>query len=297
MMASLMCRQNSSKTLRVMTRLRRTGHLGMSEEARQSRRRSIGGSDARIIMSGDQDAIEHLWRQKRGYVPLDDLSDVLLVQMGVVMEPLVLDWFEFQTGLHVFGEQTRAVSDLWEVATCTLDGLVAESEGQPAIGFCEAKFMMPFRWTLDGSVQKYQPQFQWNSFVTGYDRVWFPVVTGAAVFAQVEIEPDPLYQACMLSVAQDFWRCVETGKVPGNPKVEPPPVEALRVVDMSLNNHFVSTAADWLEFKSISAKFDEVTKTLKSLVPADAKEVIGGGVVIKKAKNGRMTILPEACHD
>ena len=68
---------------------RRTGHMGMSEEARSQRGNTLGGSDARIIMSGDQEAIERLWREKRGEGPKQDFSDVLLVQMGNVMEPLI----------------------------------------------------------------------------------------------------------------------------------------------------------------------------------------------------------------
>ena len=48
----------------------------------------IGGSDARIIMGSDEAALVRLWREKRGEMEPEDLSDNLLVQLGLVTEPL-----------------------------------------------------------------------------------------------------------------------------------------------------------------------------------------------------------------
>ena len=47
------------------------------------RRYLIGGSDARIIMGDDEDALLRLWREKRGEVEPEDLSGNLIVQLGV----------------------------------------------------------------------------------------------------------------------------------------------------------------------------------------------------------------------
>ena len=84
---------------------RRTGKLGMSEEARAARRTSIGGSDAKIIMSGDQTAIERLWAEKRGEIAPEDLSEVILINLGNLTEPLNADLFEKDTGWWVTDEQ------------------------------------------------------------------------------------------------------------------------------------------------------------------------------------------------
>jgi predicted phage-related endonuclease len=54
-----------------------------SNKARADCRQFIGGSDARIIMSGDEAAPIRLWREKRGRVTPDDLSDNLIVQLGI----------------------------------------------------------------------------------------------------------------------------------------------------------------------------------------------------------------------
>jgi predicted phage-related endonuclease len=47
-----------------------------------SRRSFIGGSDARIIMGGDEAALIRLWREKRGESESEDLSGNLIVQLG-----------------------------------------------------------------------------------------------------------------------------------------------------------------------------------------------------------------------
>ena len=45
--------------------------------ANSDRRHFIGGSDARIIMGDDEAALLRLWREKRGEVEPEDLSDNL----------------------------------------------------------------------------------------------------------------------------------------------------------------------------------------------------------------------------
>jgi hypothetical protein len=52
------------------------------------RRSFIGGSDARIVMGDDEAALVRLWREKRGEIEPEDLSDNLIVQLGTVTEDL-----------------------------------------------------------------------------------------------------------------------------------------------------------------------------------------------------------------
>ncbi|MGY3343506.1 putative phage-related endonuclease [Bradyrhizobium sp. USDA 4459] len=58
------------------------------------RRHFIGGSDARIIMGDDEERLLKLWREKRGEVAPDDLSDNLIVQLGSVTEVLNRAWYQ-----------------------------------------------------------------------------------------------------------------------------------------------------------------------------------------------------------
>ena len=94
------------------------------------RREFIGGSDARTIMGGDEASLVRLWREKRGEMPFEDLSDNLAVQLGSVTEDLNRRWFERNSG-HVVRDVQRHVKHPvigWMAAT--LDGIV---EGTGAI--------------------------------------------------------------------------------------------------------------------------------------------------------------------
>ena len=62
------------------------------------RRSFIGGSDARVIMGSDEAMLVRLWREKRGEVDPEDLSDNLIVQLGTVTEDLNRRWYERNTG-------------------------------------------------------------------------------------------------------------------------------------------------------------------------------------------------------
>src|SRR6266699_2122063 len=75
--------------------------------ARSERRAFIGGSDARLIMGDDEAALVRLWREKRGEVEPEDLSDNLIVQLWVVTEYLNRHWYERDTGQVVAEVQRR----------------------------------------------------------------------------------------------------------------------------------------------------------------------------------------------
>ena len=103
-----------------------------------SRRYFIGGSDARIIMGGDEAALIRLWREKRGEAEPQDLSGNLIVQLGLVTEALNRLWYERNTGQIVECVQHRLRHPVLRWMGATLDGIVA---GSGAV--FEAKFMLP----------------------------------------------------------------------------------------------------------------------------------------------------------
>ena len=65
------------------------------------RKTVIGGSDANILMSGDNEKIFRLWQEKRGERESDDLSEILVVQMGIWTEAFNRIWFTKTTGRSV----------------------------------------------------------------------------------------------------------------------------------------------------------------------------------------------------
>ncbi|BCM87848.1 YqaJ viral recombinase family protein [Methylobacterium indicum] len=268
---------------------KRTGHLGMTEDARQRRRHGIGGSDAKILMSGDDRAIEKLWAEKRGEAPLWDSEEILIAHMGTVMEDLNLDWFEKTSGLIVSNEQETCVYPDWEIARCTLDGRVFKSIGGPSLGILEAKFMMPYHWSLPAAIVKYWPQLQHNMMVTGEDYCWFTVLTGAAQHVYDRVEADPFYQIRLLQAEQAFWDCVVSGVNPITPEPLPDPVLPTRVLDMTGSNEWAAHAADLLETSLHLDRHDAAKKAIKLVMPKDAKEASGHGVTLKRAKNGAIS--------
>src|SRR5215475_6356029 len=208
---------------------------------RQLNRRSfIGGSDARIIMGSDEASLLRLWREKRGEAEPEDLSDNLIVQLGLVTEPLNRHWFERNTG-HVITDVQRWIEHpviRWMAAT--LDGMVE----QAGLVF-EAKFMLPWSFSEEAAAEKYMPQLQHNSWVTHLRTSALSIITGGGKWAEISIAADALYQHLLLTAEKKFWRCVESGEPPRLFGVEPPRprIEAIRIVDMSSSNSWAEFAA------------------------------------------------------
>src|SRR5216684_4862235 len=86
---------------------------------KRDRRQFIGGSDARTIMGKDEKALHRLWREKRGEEAAADLSNVLIVQLGLVTEDLNRRWYELNSGHQVSEVQRHAIHPTipWMAAT------------------------------------------------------------------------------------------------------------------------------------------------------------------------------------
>src|SRR3984957_16039411 len=206
--------------------------------ARKGRRHYIGGSDARIIMGANEDALLRLWREKRGEVEPEDLSENLVVQLGVVTEPLNRTWYEHNTGRTIKDIQrwVRHPVNRWMAAT--LDGMIHETDA-----VFEAKFMLPWSFSEEAAAEKHMAQLQHNMWVTNGKSAALSITTGGGKWIEITIPADALYQHFLITAEHRFWRCVQTGETPRPYGIEPPRphVEAVRVVDMSESN-------SWAEF-------------------------------------------------
>lgn len=69
----------------------------------EDRSHFLGGSDARVIMGNDEAALLRLWREKRGQSQPPDLSENLIVALGLVTEGLNRCWYERMSGHRVGG--------------------------------------------------------------------------------------------------------------------------------------------------------------------------------------------------
>src|SRR3954452_6884866 len=204
------------------------------------RRMFIGGSDARIIMNGDEAALLRLWREKRGELELEDLSGNLIVQLGVVTEPLNRRWYEANTGEVLRDVQRWVKHPILSWMAATLDGVVERTEA-----VFEAKFMLPWAFSEEGAAEKHMAQLQHNMCVVGSKQSVLSIITGGGKWVEISIKADPLYQHLLLTAEKRFWRCVQTGETPRPFGVEPPRprIEAVRTVDMSASNSWAQFAA------------------------------------------------------
>ncbi len=247
-------------------------------------------------MGQDETALVRLWCEKRGEVEPQDLSANLVVQLGVVTEPLNRHWFERNTRQALRDVQRRIRHPVIRWMGATLDGVVAETGS-----VFEAKFMLPWSFSEEGAAEKYMAQLQHNMWVTNAKLAVLSVITGGGKWVEITIPADSLYQHLLLTAEKKFWRCVETGKPPYLFGIEPPRarIEAVRVVDMSSSNSWAELAGIFLKTREAHLEHERAKTELKVLLPEDAKEGIGHGIRARRSKSGAISfdvLAMEAAH-
>jgi hypothetical protein len=238
---------------------------GQKVDCRAGRRSFIGGSDARIIMGGDEAALARLWQEKRGEADPEDLSANLIVQLGTVTEELNRTWYARNTG-HRIGDVQRRVQHSaipWMVAT--LDGIV---EGTQAV--FEAKFMLPWSFSEEAAAEKYMAQVQHNMWVAHLRSAVLSIITGGGKWVEITIPMDPLYLSVLVSAEKKFWRCVQSGEPPHLINAEPPRprIEAIRIADMSSSN-------SWAEFAALFRGTRQASSTTSERKPSQVLNARG----------------------
>jgi len=197
------------------------------------RRDFIGGSDARIVMGRDEQALLQLWREKRGEAQPEDLSRNLVLQLGKATETLNREWFEATTGQQVIDIQKHLRHPGLHWMAATLDGRV-EASG----AVFEGKFMLPWSFSEEAAVEKYSAQLQHNIFVIAARTAVLSIITGGGKWVEIKTHADPLFQHLIVTAERKFWHCVETGEPPALFGVDPPKprIQAVRVIDMTPSN-------------------------------------------------------------
>ena len=250
------------------------------------RRSFIGDSDARVIMGENEVNLVRLWREKRGEVEPEDLSDDLIVQLGTITEELNRRWYERQTGHTVTDAQKRIRHPAHQWMTATLDGLV-----EPGGAVFEAKFMLPWTFSEEAAAEKHMAQLQHNMWVANARSAVLSVITGGGKWIELTVHADPLFQHLLLTAEKKFWRCVQTGEPPHLFGVEPPRprLAAVRIVDMSASNSWGELAATYLRTRGAHQAHEGAKADLKKLVPEDAREATGHGLRAKRSKAGAIS--------
>lgn len=250
------------------------------------RRSFVGGSDARIIMGDDEARLIRLWREKRGELEPEDLSQDLIVQLGTITEDLNRTWYERNTGNAVEDIQRRLRHPIHKWMGATLDGRVRQTGA-----VFEAKFMLPWNFSEEAATEKHMAQLQHNMWVTASRIAVLSIITGGGKWVEMTIPADPLYQHLLLTAEKKFWRCVETGDLPHLFGIEPPRprLEAVRTIDMSGSNAWAEFASLYRLTRPAALDHDRAKTELKALVPADAREASGHGIRAKRSKSGAIS--------
>jgi predicted phage-related endonuclease len=168
----------------------------------------------------------------------------------------------------------------------TLDGIV---DGLEAV--FEAKFMLPWYFSEAAAVEKYMAQIQHNMWVTNLRIAVLSIITGGGQWVEVNVPMDPLYLSVLVSAEKKFWRSVQSGEPPRlvNAVAPRPPIQAVRIVDMSDSNSWAEFAASFRETQQAFLDHERAKGELRALMPEDAKEAIGHGVRAKRSKSGAVS--------
>jgi predicted phage-related endonuclease len=237
-------------------------------------------------MGADEEALLHLWREKRGEVGPEDLSGNLIVQLGLATEDLNRTWYERNTGRVITAVQSRVKHPVIAFMAATLDGVVA---GTGAV--YEAKFMLPWSFLEEAAAEKHMAQLQHNMWVTNARMAALSIITGGGKWVEIAVAADCLYQHFLLTAEKKFWRSVESGEPPRLFGVEPPRprIEAVRRVDMASSNAWAELAALFCSTRAAFLDHERAKTELKGLMPEDAREAFGHGVRAKRSKAGAVS--------
>lgn len=255
------------------------------------RRKGIGGSDANVIMSGDDAKIDKLWREKRGEgSQQEDLSDVLPVLMGTITEPLNRYIYTKRTGRKVERAGDSITHPVHKFMRSSLDGITTTEDALAAVW--EGKHVNPFNFNIDITLGKYQPQLQHSMLVADVPCAVLCVLVGTMQWEMLEVPADAKYQELLVEREQAFWECVQSGTPPvALPEAVTPKREGvLRTVDMSGSNLFGFYANQWLETKEPASQFGIAEKNIKDLIEPDVGLATGFGIAVKRDKAGRLRI-------
>lgn len=257
--------------------------MALTDEQKAFRSKVLGGSDANIVMGGDDEKILHLWKLKRGEAQDEDLSKVLPVQMGVFTEPFNIRWFEQETGRKVTDNGVQKVHPVHSFMGCTLDGLT--DDGTTVF---EAKHVSAFS-NADEIQERYMPQLYHNMAVCGVEKAVLSVFYGNFKWEKYDINRDPIYAMIVESAMEKFWACVQSGEPPVAIKSSSP-VDAIRRVDMTGNNLWASLSRQYMDNLAGKDLCDQAVDQLKKLVDEDVAEAYGHGIKFKRDKRGSLRI-------
>jgi predicted phage-related endonuclease len=262
---------------------------GLTPEQIEKRKRGIGGSEAKIVWSGDW---YDLWLRKTGQAPDIDLGKSLPAQIGIWTEPFNAAWFEREAGWpvdrSVVGRTLVHPGAEWMLYSP--DGLVTIEDKK---GVWQAKHTNPFGDERDIVNESY-PQLQHEMEVAGLDFAILSVLYGNSKFRFWRVERDADFVAQLMEMEAEFWEHVVSRKPPSNraagAAVKTVDPSEFKTRDFTRDNEGADAAARWLETAEAAAKHDAAADDLKAKMDADVGFAFGHGVVAVRNRKGAVTV-------
>lgn len=258
----------------------------LSPEQIKARAGKLTASRIAVLMNGDAEGILRLYEEMIGVREEERLDHIWAVGLGEATEQFQLDWFEKKYRLPVVRRGEVVVHPTLPWAACTLDGWVEDGGADYPI---ECKFTQG-REPLEVVIDRYQPQMQWQMFITGANEIALAVSLGAAEQVVEYVDRAPTYIAEMVSRGQQFMNAVQRREPPVVLDPVPPPIDANKLYSMEGNNMWADSAAEWIATEPFSRRCKDAEKVLKNLVPPDAKRCVGHGVRITRDRAGRLSL-------
>ena len=259
----------------------------------------IGGSDAATILGVSPWQTRYqLWVRKTGLISEQtDPAKEKIFARGKRLEPVILQMFEDETGLHVDHRNRRFQDAEYPFLAAEIDGETGEEN-------IDAKTAQPFArhlWGEPGSDEipiYYAAQFMHGLMVTGRDVCHVAALIGLDDFRVFRIERDDDLIALIRERELEFWDLVQTQT--------PPPIEtaedALSVWPTShVETVEVSEAvADLMrELKLVKAQIKGLetreTELKDAILPAfqDAEAIASAGRVLATWKSQNASRLDQ----
>lgn len=258
--------------------------LGLTPEQVAARRLGIGGSDARIIAEGTDEERYHLWQVKRGLIEPPQILKPWDAAVRHTLEPLILDWYERETGRPLTRRGESVVAPGYPMIRCLLDGYDAEL--RKPIDAKALNLYTPDAW--EWCVSHYRWQIVHQMICCDAEAGALHVSLGMKEPRAVEIAYDEWAAAEYIGRCREFWGYVESGKEPPGAPPLPPPAQKIeyRTVSMEGNNRWSMYAADWLASGQAAKLFDASVKGIKAMIENDVGEASGHGIIVKRDKRG-----------
>jgi predicted phage-related endonuclease len=257
--------------------------MALTAQQLADRHGKLTGSRVACLMTGDAEKIMQLWLEMTGQAMEENLDHVWPVQLGSATEELNLRWFEMKNGaLSRYGEVVTHPYFKW--AAATLDAWW--NDGAMPV---ECKHVGG-REPLETIIERYQPQMQWQMAVTDANECAISVIMGANEPVIEFIPRDRDYIHEMIRRGEQFMEHVANRTPPVALVPVAAPIDATKVYDFTGSNAWSDHAATWLETRDAADKCKQAEKSLKAIVPDDAKKCTGHGIQITRDRAGRLSL-------